>query len=305
MAVVHEVAGRVDGARADLVDPLLGVALPPQHDVAFALGDDEDGAGPVPVEMAAAPHRELLDMAAVGGVRQGEAHDAHALALHGEVVQRELVDVRDEVGLPATGGQPRVGAEVVVLVAEAVLEHERVAEEEILVVEHVEQARTGGGGHQPHRLRPGDVEVLVGSVQRDGKGGPGAPLEGLARHPFLPHRCRPLAVGHVDDGLEQVPLRQGLLTRRDLAHVGVGVLLVGHVEVAPMRAHARPGLQLHLHDVSDMVAREHRDPFPLHEPVVGGGAEVDPFPVGLHSHPTLASNALSCDRRTDKHRPLH
>ena len=246
VAVIHEIAGRIDRAGADLEALPLFIFFAPHHRVARSLSDADDRARPVTVESAAAADGKFLNVAAVGRPGDAEAHDAHALSLHRIVVERKRVDVGHQVGLPAAHREPLVMAKKVRVVVEPVAKLKRIAEDELFVVKEIEQMRQVGPRQKTHRLVLGDVEVLVGDVERDREDRPRAPFESPLAALLVPHRRRAAAGHDVNESFVEVALRQGLARGRDLADVGVVLLLIAHVEIATERPHPLPRLELQL-----------------------------------------------------------
>src|ERR1700756_3083131 len=69
MAVIHEIAGRIDRAGLDL-ETCPFFTLAPHHCETFSLSDGNNGARAVAMKQAATSCRKLLNMAAVGRSRQ-------------------------------------------------------------------------------------------------------------------------------------------------------------------------------------------------------------------------------------------
>src|SRR4026208_2064832 len=113
MAVPHEVVRRIDRADLELVALAL-LAVFPEHHVAFALSDDDHRPRTVAVKGAAATRRKLPNMTTVGRVREREAHVSHAFALHGKIVERELIHVGNQIGFPIPVGDVFVEAQEIV-----------------------------------------------------------------------------------------------------------------------------------------------------------------------------------------------
>src|SRR5215831_3902287 len=94
MAVIHEIAGRINGAGFDL-ESCSFFPFAPDHSEAFSLGHTNDRTGAVTMERAPAAGRKFLNVTAVSCSRQTETHDLHAFAFHRIIVESEFVDVRN------------------------------------------------------------------------------------------------------------------------------------------------------------------------------------------------------------------
>jgi hypothetical protein len=70
-------------------------------------------------------------------------------------------------------------------------------------------------------------------------------------------------------------LRQRLARRRDLADVGVGLLLIAHIKVTAERAHALPRLHLELFQILDEISSDDRNRLALQKAVVRRRAQID------------------------------
>src|ERR1051326_1460315 len=98
--------------------------------------------------------------------------------------QFKAANIRDEVRLPlvparAYGTKLALPAEVA-LVAKPILEHERVVEDEALVVRQVQIQGHVAAGCQARRLAAAAVEQLVPGIEGNPEHGPGAPFERVA-----------------------------------------------------------------------------------------------------------------------------
>src|SRR5262245_3535141 len=162
MAVVHEIAGRVDRARFNFEARAL-LPFAPHHGKTLAFGDADDRARTMAMKLAAAASGKFLNMAAVGRARQTEAHDLHALAFHLVVVEREFIHVWHQIALPGADREFFVLVEKLPIRAEAIAELKRIAKNKIFVVKQVDDMRRVGSGEKTHRL-VGGVEVLVRHV---------------------------------------------------------------------------------------------------------------------------------------------
>src|SRR5688572_32875068 len=104
--------------------------------------------------------------------------------------------------------------------AEAASERVLVAPDEVLIAEHVQHEREIRRRDEACRLAAAAVEMPVARVQGEREQASGAPFEGALFAVELDRRAA-APREHVDDLLEEVALRRGLSTRRDLADVHV------------------------------------------------------------------------------------
>ncbi len=118
--------------------------------------------------------------------------------------------------------------------------------------------RRVGAGEKAHRLI-GDVEVLIGNIERNREDRPRRPLESLLGVALEPNRGRAPPFVNVDQRLEHMMLRLGLLAGGNLADIGIVLLLLAHVQVGAERPHARPRLDLDVHQVFDKKAGDRGD----------------------------------------------
>src|SRR5262249_19311054 len=112
----------------------------------------------------------------------------------------------------------------------------------------------------------------------DGKSRIGSPFESNFRLPFLPYRSCAASFGDIDDLFIKMALWQGLTPRRNFTHVGIGLLLVGKIEIETRNTHSLPWPELQFQHVCDDVSPDHRDSFLGLELIVRGRSEVEMFP---------------------------
>src|SRR5262245_27325713 len=151
---------------------------------------------------------------------------------------------------------------------------ERIAKDKIFVVKNIDHAWTGRAAEQANRFVARAVEMDIGRIQRNGENRPAAPFKGYFAGSVLPYRGRASPLGDIDDFLEEMALRQGLSTRRDFADVGIGLLLVGKIQVAAQGAHTFPFAELQSGHVVDDVAFDDRNPLLCLQLIVGRRAKI-------------------------------
>ena len=172
--------------------------------------------------------------------------------------QRQVDGVGDEIGLQQEADLLALGAEIVGLAGEAVLEVVVEVEDEIEVLVEVHHRGEVGDRDKRTDFLAGAVEVLVPAIERDGEDRARLPFEGDARAGIVPDRGRAAAGQDHDHLLEQVMLRLELLAGRDLADIAVvggarGLVVDEHALGAV--AAPRPGLQLDGAAGSGRIAR--------------------------------------------------
>src|SRR6266550_7220298 len=96
-----------------------------------------------------------------------------------------------------------------------------------------------GARDKAHRV-VGSIEVLVRNVQRDRENRARSPFESLLGVALKPNRRRAAPFVNVDERLEHMMLRLGLLASGNLADISVVLLLLAHVQIRTERTHARP-----------------------------------------------------------------
>ena len=213
------------------------------------------------------------------GFHQPRAHDhervgaAAAPAL--PLVERQLADVRDEVGFPHPAAvQLGLGVEVVGLTLVAVVEVVVVVEDEVLGVPLPKKLGQVGDREPARRLRQAGVEELVPGVGGGYEVAARTPLEGLLLAALAPHRAGAVAGHHVDGFGVHVPQRRSVASGRQLDDVLVAAVVA--VEVAQGTsdavALARPRAHLHRLHVLDVD--------PAHE---RHALAVAPVGVGVHA----------------------
>jgi len=101
--------------------------------------------------------------------------------------QRQIDRVRHEVGDEQETLLLALGAEVVGLAIEAVLEVVLGVEDELDVLVEVDHRRRVGDGDVARRRLAGTVEVLVPAIERNGEHRARLPLEGDAPALVVPH----------------------------------------------------------------------------------------------------------------------
>ena len=207
-----------------MVLPILAVL--PQRHIAFALGDDDDRARPVAVKCTAATGREFGDVATVGGIGKSKAHVLDAFAFHGKIVERKLIDVRNQIGFPIAVRHMLVVTQELIAGVETIPKIKRIAKDKILVVKNIDHARTGRADEQAHRLIPRTVEMDVARVQRDREDRAGSPLERDLGAVILRYRRGAAAFDDINDLFKKMALRQGLATGGNLTNIDVRLLLV-------------------------------------------------------------------------------
>ena len=186
------------------------------------------------------------------------------------LISGRLTASGDEVGLQQEALLLALGAEVVGLAGEALLEVVLGVEDEVDVLVEVDDRRRIGDRHVARRLAAGAVEVLVPAVERDGEQRAGLPFEGDALARVVPHRGGAAARQHQDHLLEQLPLRRELLARRDLADVAVVRGARGLVVDVDARAAApRPRLQLDGVQVAHIMRADDVEALAAHPAQVG------------------------------------
>src|SRR5579883_435804 len=135
----------------------------------------------------------------------------------------------DELTLPPES--PRV--------AEPASEVPGAAEDELLVVEGVQHDRQAGHGRQPGRLGRAAVDVAVTGVQWQAEEASRAPAEAVLASGWILDDGAAVTGQHVDDLFEQVPLRAGRGSGRQLDEDDVApVAAAGDVDEG--RAGAQP-----------------------------------------------------------------
>jgi hypothetical protein len=175
-----------------------------------------------------------------------------------------MVRTLDLVGLA-------IAREGVGLGAEAVIEAERVVEDEVHVAEHVDDRRRRGHHQEARRPLAAAVEMLAPGIDRRREQAAFLPFERDLPVLVVPHRARAVTLDHEDHLLEQHPHRLEAPARRDLADIGVvGVAGADQVEIDAAPALPIPGRELDLAQVLDVeIANDRnvlrRDPF-----LVGG-----------------------------------
>src|SRR5258705_5067350 len=260
VAVPHEIVWRIN--RADLKwMELAFFAVLPQHDVTFALRNDDHRAWSVAMKGTAATRRKLRHMTAVSRVGEREAHVLYAFAFHGKIVEGELIDVRHQISFPVTLCHAFIVAQKLVAFVETVAEIKWITKDEILVVKNIDHARASRTGKQAHRVVARSVVVNVRGIQRNREDRALRPFKGDFAGAFLPNRSRAAPLGDINDFLEQMSLRQRLAPRSDFAHIGVGLLLIGKIEIATGGAHALPSAELQGGHIGDNVALDDRNTF--------------------------------------------
>ena len=177
MAVIHQIAGRIDRSRLDL-EPLSLFAFAPHHRESLALRHRHDGARTVTVERAAASRRKLLNVTPVGSAGEAEAHDLHPLAFHRIVIENESIDVRHQITFPRAHRQAFIFLKEFPLWTETVAELKGIAEDELIIVKKVDHMWRVGTRKKAHRLVR-DIEMLIRNVKRECEDRAGAPFEGL------------------------------------------------------------------------------------------------------------------------------
>ena len=132
-------------------------------------------AGTVTVGLLVCADLELGDMGDQDVVGQLELDVLAPAPALGPVMQVEMVEIGDKIGLPnflaAVGARVQCArlVEVVVLTVEAIGKVEGTVKEELLVAEHVHQQRRGRHRQQSGRLLPRPVVQPVEGVQRNCK----------------------------------------------------------------------------------------------------------------------------------------
>ena len=151
------------------------LAILPEHHVPFSLRDDNHGARAVTVKGAPAAGGKLGNVTAVGGVGERKAHMPDAFALHRELVERKLIDVRNEIRFPVAIRHVLIETKKFVTRVKPIAKLERIPENKILIVKDVDHARARGSGKETHRLAR-TIEVLVGRIERNCEDRPRAPF---------------------------------------------------------------------------------------------------------------------------------
>src|SRR5262245_41822271 len=206
VTVPHEIARRIDRSNPEVM-ARSWLAILPEHHVTRSLSDDDHGSRTVAMKSAAAPRRKFRDVTTVGRVRKREPHMLDPFALHREIVQNKLIDVRDEIGFPITVGYVFVPEEKLLAFMKPVAKIERITKDKVFIVKNIDHPRTGGPGEHPHRLVPGTVEVLVRRIQRDSKDCAASPFKSYFRSSFLPYRSSTSSFDDIDDLFKEVTLR--------------------------------------------------------------------------------------------------
>ena len=98
-------------------------------------------------------------------------------AFHGKIVERKLIDVRNQIGFPIALRHMFIETEELIAGVKTIPKIKRIAKDKILVVKNIDHARTGGADEQAHRLIPRTIEMDVARVQRDREDRAGSPLE--------------------------------------------------------------------------------------------------------------------------------
>ena len=135
--------------------------------------------------------------------------------------QRQIDRVGHEVGDEQETLLLALGAEIVGLAVEAVLEIVLGVEDELHVLVEIDHRRRIGDGDVARRRLAGAVEVLVPAIERDGEHRARLPLEGDAPALVVPHGGGAAAVEDQNHFLKQLALRLELLAGRDLADIAV------------------------------------------------------------------------------------
>src|SRR5437867_1128298 len=273
VAVVHQIAGRINRAGLDFEARAL-LAFAPDHGETFALSHAYDRARAVPMKSAPAPRRKFLDVTTVGRAREAEAHNLDAFALHRVIVEGEFIHIRHQITLPRADRQLLVLIEKLAVGTKAIAKLKWIAENKIVVVKQIDHVRRIGAGEKTHRLG-GSIEMLVGNIERYCENRPRAPLKRLLGISFEPNRRRAASFVNVHEGFEHMVLRFGLFSRRDLANVSVGLLLLAQIEKRAEHAHARPRLHLHLHQIFNEKSRDGWNSFFLLEHFVRCRSQTD------------------------------
>src|SRR5205814_1662901 len=82
----------------------------------------------------AATRRKLRHVTAVSRVGKRKAHMLHAFPFHRKIVERELIDVRYQIGFPVALGHMFVVAQKIFALVKAVAKVEWIAKDKVLVV---------------------------------------------------------------------------------------------------------------------------------------------------------------------------
>ncbi len=268
--LVEPGVGRND-ERSDLpVVAARRLALRPHQGIALAREHDDVGAGPVRMRLLVGADRELGDVARDRAARHVEADMAAAGAalLGGD--QRQVDRIRHEIGLQQEARLFALGAVIVGLAGEAVLEVAGVTEHEIEIVVQVDDGGRVGDRDVARRRLTRAVEMLIPAIERNGEDRARLPLEGDARAGIVPHRGRAAAGEHQDHFLEQMVLRRECLARGDLADIAVVRGARGFVvdEYAPSTL-ARPWLELDGAQVRHVVSTDDVEPLAAHVAQIG------------------------------------
>ena len=194
-----------------------------------------------------------------------EADMAAAGAALGRGDQRDVDRVRHEIRRQQKALLLALGAEIIRLAGEAVLEVVFGVEDEIDVLVEIDHRRRVGDGDVARRLLAGAVEMLVVAIERNREQRAVLPLEGDAGAGVVPHRGRAAAAQHQDHLLVELAVRDQALARRNFHHVAVvrgarGVVIEEH----GIAAAARPGLELDGAQVLHIERRDNVEAFGLH-----------------------------------------
>src|SRR5215813_13286710 len=168
-------------------------------------------------------------MATIGGIRQGVTHVPYPFALHGKIIEHELIHIGNEIGFPISIRHMLVKLQKLLTVMKTVAEVKRITKDKILIVKNIDHARASGSSKQTDGFVPGAVEVLIRRIQRDGKHRARSSLESNFRLPFLPYRSSAASFSHINDLFIKMALRQGLAAWWNFTDVNVGLLLFGEI----------------------------------------------------------------------------
>ncbi len=227
-------------------------------------------ARPVRVALLVGADRELRDVAVHRALGHVEADMAAAGAALLGADQRQVDRIGHEIGHQQQALLLALGAEIVGLAVEAVLEVVRGVEDEVDVLVEIDHRRRVGDGDVARRRLARAVEMLVPAVERNGEHGARLPLEGDAAAFVVPHRGRAAAVEHQDHLLEQLALRRELLARRNLADVAVVRGARGLVvDVDAGAAAPRPGLELDGAQIAHVVRADDVEALAAHPAQIG------------------------------------
>src|SRR3990172_7899896 len=248
--LVKPAVRRDDDASRVPIELLFLTAFEPEQGIAVAAENDHVGARSVAVRVLVSAGGKLRDVSAHGVIGDLEHDGGATRAPLFPLDELEVVDVRDKVGVPNPAWVCLAfTGKVIVLSAVAVGEDELVVEDEIVVVEQVHDQRHVGDRQEARRLAAGAVEVLIPGVEGRRKKTSFLPLKGFLFSFPGPYRRSAPSAQDEDQLLEDLPLRNEIFSRQDLANIRVVGLPDGRfslqdgtvqIDVHAFSSHARP-----------------------------------------------------------------